>query len=82
MWSLRYTQLGRAGDLVDGVQALKPGSSDNVICIPPVSLDHAFDDTLLDVVKETWKIVMGEEANDEDFMQFEDREGTDEEWSA
>lgn len=65
--------------MADGVQALKSGSFENVICIPPVSLDHAFDDTLLDVVKEAWKIVMGEEANDEDFMQFEDREGADEE---
>lgn len=79
LWSLRYTQFGRASD-IDGVQDLKSSSpSDTVICFPPPSLDHAFDDALLDMVKEAWKIVLGEEAIDEEFMKFEDREGANEE---
>lgn len=80
LWSLRYTQLGRTGTIPDGVQALKCSSpSDSVICFPPPSLDHAFDDELLDIVKEAWKTVMGEDAVDEEFMDFEDREGAYEE---
>ena len=80
LWSLRYTQLGRASDVIDGVQALKSSSpTDGTICFPPPSLDHAFDDVLLDMVKEAWKIVQGEEAIDEEFMKFEDREGVEDE---
>lgn len=76
LWSLRYTQLGRTSTTPGGVQALKTSSpSDSVICFPPPSLDHAFDDELLDIVKEVWKTVMGEDAVDEEFMSFEDREG-------
>ena len=76
LWSLRYTQLGRTSTIPDAVEALKSSSpSDNVICFPPPSLDHAFDDQLLDMVKEAWKTVMGEDAADEEFMNFEDREG-------
>lgn len=74
LWSMRYTQLGRVGDITDPAQALKATSpSDDVICLPPPSLDHAFDDTLLDVVREAWKSVT-EGAVDEEFMTFEDRE--------
>lgn len=80
LWSLRYTQLGRAGDVIDAAQALKSSSpSDSTISFPPPSLDHAFDDALLDMVKEVWKIVQGEEAIDEEFMKFEDREGVEDE---
>lgn len=79
LWTMRYTQVGRAGVMVDPAEALRTSSpSDNVICFPPPSLDHAFDDSLLDVVKETWKAVMGEEAIDAEFMNFEDRETHDE----
>ena len=81
LWSLRYTQLGRTSTIPDGVQALKSSfPSDSVICFPPPSLDHAFDDELLDMVKEAWKTVMGEGAVDEEFMNFEDREGAYDEW--
>ena len=80
LWSLRYTQLGRADDVIDAAQALKSSSPfGNMICFPPLSLDHAFDDALLDIVKEAWKIVQGEDAIDEEFMKFEDREGVEDE---
>ena len=80
LWSLRYTQLGRTSTIPDGVQALKSSfPSDSVICFPPPSLDHAFDDQLLDMVKGAWKTVMGEDAIDEEFMTFEDREGASDE---
>lgn len=74
LWSMRYTQLGRVGGIADPAQALRANfPSDDVICFPPPSLDHAFDDTLLDVVREAWKTVT-KGAVDEDFMTFDDRE--------
>ncbi|PWY90534.1 rab geranylgeranyl transferase escort protein [Aspergillus sclerotioniger CBS 115572] len=71
LWSLRYTQLGRDGSHVAGIT--RP--SKNVICLPPASLDLAFDDSLIDMVKNAWELVMGDEAADHEFMRFEDREG-------
>ncbi|GAW22456.1 hypothetical protein ANO14919_119930 [Xylariales sp. No.14919] len=44
---------------------------------PSPSLGLAFDDESLDAVKEAWKIVMKDEALDNSFMEFEDREGMD-----
>ena len=76
LWSLRYTQLGRTSTIPDGVQALKSSfPSDRVICFPPPSLDLAVDDSTIDIVKAAWKVIMGEEAVDDEFMDFEDREG-------
>jgi hypothetical protein len=33
---------------------------------------------MLDIVKEAWKKIVGEEVDDDDFMMFDDREGTSE----
>lgn len=75
LWSLRYTQSGRLSNgeprrltVEDGI----PGCYH----FPPSSLDLAFEDDTLDLVKEAWKIVVGDEADDADFMMFDDREGT------
>jgi len=43
------------------------------LTLPAVSLDLAFDDGVLDAVKEVWAQIMGPDAAG--FMQFEDREG-------
>ncbi|KAL1849467.1 Rab proteins geranylgeranyltransferase component A [Paecilomyces lecythidis] len=72
LWSLRFTQLGRADDApADLVLSL----AGRVIGLPPPSLDLAFDDDMIDAVQKVWKTVMGDEAREESFMQFEDREG-------
>jgi Rab proteins geranylgeranyltransferase component A len=42
---------------------------------PSPSLGLAYDDESLDAVKEAWKLVMKDEAHDDSFMKFEDREG-------
>jgi hypothetical protein len=42
---------------------------------PSSSLDIAFDDSMLDRVKEAWQKIMGEETNPQDFLMFPDREG-------
>ncbi|TGJ85676.1 hypothetical protein E0Z10_g3114 [Xylaria hypoxylon] len=49
--------------------------SATVFELPSPSLGLAFDDENLVAVKEAWKIVMKDEALDDAFMKFEDREG-------
>ncbi|KAF9886256.1 Rab proteins geranylgeranyltransferase component A [Aspergillus nanangensis] len=76
LWSLRYTQLGRSADGARGTQPAKlTMHPNNVISFPPPSLDLTFDDRVLDLVKEAWEAVMGDEAANHEFMIFEDREG-------
>ncbi|GFF24632.1 rab proteins geranylgeranyltransferase component A [Aspergillus udagawae] len=75
LWSLRFTQLGRLSQDVRGTSRIQRSSlSANILSFPPPSLDLAFDDALIDAVKDAWKIIMGDQASD-DFMNFEDREG-------
>ncbi|OJJ43134.1 hypothetical protein ASPZODRAFT_124350 [Penicilliopsis zonata CBS 506.65] len=75
LWSLRYTQLGRASAVDDAAQAVQSsGFAENVFCFPPPSLDLAFDDGLIDLVRAVWRGVMGDEARDEEFLNFDDRE--------
>ncbi|THC99110.1 hypothetical protein EYZ11_001431 [Aspergillus tanneri] len=75
LWSLRYTQLGKASNSSrTGTPSLNR-LSENVICFPPGNLDLAFDDAMIDMVKEAWKLVMGGEVDEDTFMEFEDREG-------
>ncbi|KAL4940255.1 hypothetical protein BDV06DRAFT_230459 [Aspergillus oleicola] len=78
LWSLRYTQLGRA---VGTGGETRPANvvSGNVVRFPPPSLDLAFDDSTIDLVKDAWTMVMGDEATDEAFLRFEDREDYDDE---
>jgi hypothetical protein len=44
---------------------------------PSPSLSLSFDDSSLDPVKEAWKLVMKDEASEDAYMVFEDREGMD-----
>lgn len=75
-WSLRYTQLGRSDDdSPNSVATTLNHVSDNVVCFPPPSLDLSFDDTVIGTVKDAWRLAMGDEAVDDEFMKFEDREG-------
>ncbi|KAL2830201.1 GDP dissociation inhibitor-domain-containing protein [Aspergillus cavernicola] len=76
LWSLRYTQLGRA---VDGDTRPANVVSGNVIRFPPPSLDLSFDDSIIDLVKDAWNVVMDNEASPEEFMSFTDRESYDDE---
>jgi Rab proteins geranylgeranyltransferase component A len=46
---------------------------------PPPSVDLAFDDSILDSVKEMWKRIMGDEVDEEDFLKFDQRGLGDEE---
>jgi hypothetical protein len=42
---------------------------------PASSVDLAFDDGILETVRSAWRFVLGDEAKDEDFLCFPDREG-------
>ncbi|CAG7932550.1 unnamed protein product [Penicillium olsonii] len=58
LWSLRYTQRGRSS--TDGTRwPLEEDSSPDAYLFPPPSLDFAFEDDTLDIVKEAWKKVVG-----------------------
>ena len=74
LWTLRYTQLGRDSDIVNAAQTVEPNAQ-NIVSFPPPSLDLAVDDSTIDLVKAAWKVVIGDEAVDDQFMDFEDREG-------
>lgn len=77
LWSLRYTQLGLSSNGANAHSSKFEGPSSNILCFPPPSLDLGFDDALIDRVKEVWKLVMGDEANEQEFMNFEEREHAD-----
>ncbi|KAH8431626.1 putative Rab geranylgeranyl transferase escort protein [Aspergillus melleus] len=79
VWSLRYTQLGHASTQAGAPAPSLTRLSNDTFCFPPPNLDLAFDDSLIDVVKDAWRLVMGAQANESEFMEFEDREGAYEE---
>ncbi|KAL3466831.1 GDP dissociation inhibitor [Aspergillus heterothallicus] len=76
LWSLRYTQLGRP---VSSDISPANNVSGNLIRFPPPSLDLAFDDSVIDLVKAAWTMIMKDEVSPDHFMKFEDRESYDDE---
>ncbi|KAJ5945928.1 hypothetical protein N7454_002767 [Penicillium verhagenii] len=74
LWSMRYNQQGRLSN--DGSSPTIQTHSPHVYSFPPPSLDLAFEDENIDMVKQAWLKVAGDEDPD-DFMIFDDREGTD-----
>ncbi|KAJ5194395.1 GDP dissociation inhibitor [Penicillium cf. griseofulvum] len=75
LWSLRYTH---RGPLSNGApqRLVVEDEIHHCYTFPPSSLDLAFEDDTLDLVKEAWKRVVGDEVDDADFMMFNDRDGT------
>ncbi|XDG07801.1 hypothetical protein ABKA04_007416 [Annulohypoxylon sp. FPYF3050] len=47
----------------------------STFAFPSPSLNLAFDDGCLDAVKDAWKLVVGDESSEDEYMVFEDREG-------
>ncbi|OAL73733.1 rab geranylgeranyl transferase escort protein [Trichophyton violaceum] len=75
IWGAHFTQLGCLEREVAVNENIK-GSHDNVFSFPAPALDLAFDDALIDQVKQVWKAIMGDEADENNFLKFDDREGT------
>lgn len=75
LWSMSYLEKGRA----PSTEAPAPSAHDEsglVMSFRQKSLDLAFDDTLVDSVKAVWTKIMGVEADDAEFLCFEEREIT------
>jgi hypothetical protein len=73
LWSMSYIERGR----VPSTTAPAPFAHDEsgqIMTFPQNSLDLAFDDALVDSVKAVWKKIMGAEADDAEFLLFEERE--------
>ncbi|OAL63711.1 rab geranylgeranyl transferase escort protein [Trichophyton rubrum] len=75
IWGAHFTQLGCLEREMAVNENIK-GSHDNVFSFPAPALDLAFDDALIDQVKQVWKTIMGDEADENNFLKFDDREGT------
>lgn len=74
IWGAHFTQLGCLEREMVVAENLK-GSHDNVFSFPAPALDLAFDDGLIDQVKQVWKAIMGDEVDENNFLKFDDREG-------
>ncbi|KAI0839580.1 GDP dissociation inhibitor-domain-containing protein [Hypoxylon sp. FL0890] len=49
----------------------------STFAFPSPSLNLAFDDSCLGAVEDAWKLVMGQDASENEYMVFQDREGVD-----
>ena len=72
LWSMSYVQKGRASSATKA-SSFTQDVSGHVMNFFPASLDLAYDDALLDSVRAVWRKIMGVEADDADFMQFQER---------
>lgn len=66
LWTVQYRQHASSGS-----EAL-PVGNEHILNFPPPSMDLAFDDAILDNVKDAWQKIVGEDAGD--FLAFQDRE--------
>lgn len=76
LWYMRYNQLGRLSN--DGTSSIHTLSS-HVYSFPPSSLDLAFEDENVDMVKQAWIKIVGDDVDHDDFMIFDERDGADDE---
>lgn len=66
LWSAKYQQQPTSG------RDALPSGSENILRFPPPSMDLAFDDRLLDNVRNVWEKVTGQAEGE--FLVFQDRE--------
>jgi hypothetical protein len=67
LWNMSYEQCGPTGASGDRAEGR--------FCFPAPSVDLAFDDGIMETVREAWRFVLGDEAKDDDFLCFPDRDG-------
>lgn len=77
LWSLRFTQIGILDDSDRSACIHRSTKSDEILYFAPPSLDLAFDDSIVESVRDAWKAVTGEDVGEDTFMTFEDRETYD-----
>ena len=78
LWSMSYVQWGRASSDTISMPFAKDMSG-QIMAFPPASLDLAFDDAIVGGVRVVWRKIMGQEADDAEFLRFMGREGIAEE---
>jgi hypothetical protein len=71
LWSAKYQQRPSSG-----TESLPVDANSNILRFPAPSLDLAFDDGVLDNVKELWQKIAGDDVGE--FLVFQDREVYDE----
>ena len=71
LWSANYQQRPSSG-----TESLPTDTDSNIIRFPVPTMDLAFDDAVLDNVKDVWQTIAGEDAGE--FLVFQDREAYDE----
>jgi hypothetical protein len=71
LWSIKYQQWPSSG-----TESLPIGTGSNILRFPALSVDLAFDDAVLDNVKNVWQKIAGEDVGE--FLVFQDREAYDE----
>ena len=69
LWSAQYQQHASSG-----AENL-PADNERILRFLPPSMDLAFDDKILDDVKDMWQKIVGEDAGE--FLVFQDREQYD-----
>lgn len=66
LWSVRYRQHPSSGSEADLV------GDERILHFPPPPMDLAFDDAILDNVKEVWRKIVGDDPGE--YLVFQDRE--------
>ncbi|KAI9701241.1 MAG: Rab proteins geranylgeranyltransferase component A [Candelina mexicana] len=74
LWSMHYQQQSQRSTFVSRQQQTGSKSSENVLVFPSLALDLAFDDNILEQVREVWQKITAVDPESE-FMVFEDRQG-------
>ncbi|XXH02389.1 R8 protein [Hypoxylon texense] len=70
LYKLQYDQ-----SLSARVASVTERGSVSTFAFPSPSLSLAFDDGCLDTVRDAWKLVVGDDAPEDEYMVFQDREG-------
>ncbi|KAL6710670.1 Rab proteins geranylgeranyltransferase component A [Coniothyrium glycines] len=70
LWSVNYQQQPSSGS-----EELPVSADGHTLRFPPPSLDLAFDDAVLDNVRDVWQRIVGEDSGE--FLVFQDREAYD-----
>ena len=71
LWSVQYRQHASSGS------EASLGGDEHILRLPPPPMDLAFDDVILDNVKEVWQKIVGDDGGE--FLVFQDREVYDDE---
>lgn len=66
LWSVEYQQQASSGS------ETLPSDTDRIVRFPPPSMDLAFDDMVLENVREVWQKIVGDDGGE--FLVFQDRE--------